>query len=233
MAPLAPRASSGSASSTSAGTPWRASACATAQPTTPPPITATGASAHDRPEASPIGSRLAEAGEVTLARAPLAAAKRGKERQVQIQPFAIERFYERWEFRAELMLSSSDCESLSVGELLALEPGAGERLLDLRLGYTEVPGSPSCARRSPRGYELLEPQDVLTLAAAEEGIFIAYHALLGARRPRGRGGALLRLGDRGGAQHGRRGEPLAAPLRGRLGARPRCARALAAAEHRS
>jgi hypothetical protein len=60
---------------------------------------------------------------------------------MEIAPFEIERFYERWEFTAELMLSSSDCESRSLAELLALEPDAGERLGALRLGYTEVPGS--------------------------------------------------------------------------------------------
>jgi hypothetical protein len=60
---------------------------------------------------------------------------------MRIRPFAIERFYERWEFAAELMLSSSDCESRGVADLLAFEPDARERLLGLRLGYTEVPGS--------------------------------------------------------------------------------------------
>jgi aspartate/methionine/tyrosine aminotransferase len=97
---------------------------------------------------------------------------------VQIAPFAIERFYERWEFRAELMLSSSDCESRSLAELLELEPDARERLLALRLGYTEVAGSPELREAVAAGYELVEPHDVLTLAAAEEGIFLAYHALL-------------------------------------------------------
>ena len=99
---------------------------------------------------------------------------------MQIRPFAIERFYERWEFRAELMLSSSDCESLAVDDLLALEPGAAERLLSLRLGYTEVPGSAELRDAIATGYEHVEPTDVLALAAAEEGIFVAYHALLGA-----------------------------------------------------
>jgi aspartate/methionine/tyrosine aminotransferase len=98
---------------------------------------------------------------------------------VQIRPFAIERFYERWEFRAELMLSSSDCESLSVSDLLALEPDADERLRELDLGYTEVPGSPELRTAVAGRYERIQPEDVLTLAAAEEGIFIAYHALLG------------------------------------------------------
>jgi len=99
---------------------------------------------------------------------------------MQIEPFAIERFYERWEFRAELMLSSSDCESLAVSDLLALEPDARERLLSLRLGYTEVPGSAELRAAIAAGYERAEPSDVLALAAAEEGIFVAYHALLGA-----------------------------------------------------
>jgi aspartate/methionine/tyrosine aminotransferase len=98
---------------------------------------------------------------------------------VEIRPFEIERFYERWEFRAQLMLSSSDCESLSVSDLLALEPDAQERLLALGLGYTEVPGSPELRAAVAGRYERIEPGDVLTLAAAEEGIFITYHALLG------------------------------------------------------
>jgi len=97
---------------------------------------------------------------------------------MQINPFEIERFYERWEFRAELMLSSSDCESLSVADVLALEPDARQRLLELALGYTEVPGSPELRAAVAARYERIEPDDVLTLAAAEEGIFLAYHALL-------------------------------------------------------
>jgi aspartate/methionine/tyrosine aminotransferase len=98
---------------------------------------------------------------------------------VEIRPFAIERFYERWEFRAELMLSSSDCESLSVNDLLALEPDAQERLRELDLGYTEVAGSLELRTAVAGRYEQIQPEDVLTLAAAEEGIFVTYHALLG------------------------------------------------------
>jgi aspartate/methionine/tyrosine aminotransferase len=98
---------------------------------------------------------------------------------MQIEPFEIELFYERWEFAAELMLSSSDCESRSTADLLSLEPGSLERLLDQRLGYTEVPGSLELRTAIAGSYERATPDDVLTLAAAEEGIFTAYHALLG------------------------------------------------------
>ena len=97
---------------------------------------------------------------------------------MRIAPFALERYYERWEFRARLMLSSSDCESRTVADLLALEPGAEERLLSLRLGYTEVPGSSELRAAVGASYEHVEPRDVLALAAAEEGIFIVCHGLL-------------------------------------------------------
>jgi aspartate/methionine/tyrosine aminotransferase len=97
---------------------------------------------------------------------------------MQIQPFEIERYYDRWEFTAELMLSSSDCESRPLADLLALEPGSEQRLRELWLGYTEVSGSEELRAAVAGGYEHVEDSDVLTLAAAEEGIFIAYHALL-------------------------------------------------------
>jgi aspartate/methionine/tyrosine aminotransferase len=98
---------------------------------------------------------------------------------VQIEPFEIERYNERWEFRAELMLSSSDCESRPLAELLALEPDAQERLLALHLGYTEVSGSQELRSAIASLHERCEPEHVLALAAAEEGIFTAFHALLG------------------------------------------------------
>jgi aspartate/methionine/tyrosine aminotransferase len=98
---------------------------------------------------------------------------------VEIRPFAIERYYERWEFAVELMLSSSDCESWSVAELLELEPEAQERLRTLRLGYTEVPGSQELRLAIAGRYAAATPDDVLALAAAEEGIFALNHALLG------------------------------------------------------
>ena len=102
------------------------------------------------------------------------------DRAVRIEPFEIERFYERWEFRAELMLSSSDCESRAARG--AAGAGARCRASGCARCASATPKCParrSCARRSRGTYERVAPDDVLTLAAAEEGIFIAYHALLG------------------------------------------------------
>jgi aspartate/methionine/tyrosine aminotransferase len=97
---------------------------------------------------------------------------------MEIEPFLIERWYERYEFTTELMLSSSDCESWTVAELLALEPDATERLLGLRLGYTETPGALELRSAIAAGSARCKPDDVVVLAAAEEGIFVALHALL-------------------------------------------------------
>ena len=97
---------------------------------------------------------------------------------MKIAPFRIERYYAVHEFTAPYMLSSSDAESVAVADLLALEPDASERLGALRLGYTESPGAPELREAIAAMYTTTEPDDVVVVSAAEEGIFLAYHALL-------------------------------------------------------
>src|SRR5260370_5920578 len=62
----------------------------------------------------------------------------------KLPEFKLERFFGEWEFRARYLLSPSDCESMSVAELLALadEDGA-RRWREFRLGYTETHGDPT------------------------------------------------------------------------------------------
>jgi len=98
---------------------------------------------------------------------------------MELPPFRIERWYDRYEFTTELMLSSSDCESVAVDELLSLEDDARERLGALRLGYTEVPGSEELRTAIAAIYDNVTADDVVALAAAEEGIFAVEHAVLG------------------------------------------------------
>jgi aspartate/methionine/tyrosine aminotransferase len=98
---------------------------------------------------------------------------------VKIAPFRIERYYAVHEFTAPYMLSSSDAESVAVADLLALEPDASERLDELHLGYTESPGAPELREAIAAMYATTEPDDVVVVSAAEEGIFLVYHALLG------------------------------------------------------
>ena len=56
---------------------------------------------------------------------------------------AIAEFMGEGWFRAPYMLGASDCETMSVQELLFPEPGAEDDLLRLRLGYSEPVGTPS------------------------------------------------------------------------------------------
>ena len=53
---------------------------------------------------------------------------------MDVRPFRIERYYARYEFTTRYMLSSSDCESRTIGSLLELEPDAHARLLDTWCG---------------------------------------------------------------------------------------------------
>src|SRR3954470_17393512 len=76
------------------------------------------------------------------------------------------------------MLSSSDCESRTIGELLELEPGAQERLHELWCGYTESEGAPELRQAIAALYERIDPDEVIVTSCAEEGIFLLYHALL-------------------------------------------------------
>ena len=65
---------------------------------------------------------------------------------MELAPFRIEQYYARYEFTTRYMLSSSDCESRPISDLLAFEPDAHERLLGLQLGYTESTGRAGAAR---------------------------------------------------------------------------------------
>jgi aspartate/methionine/tyrosine aminotransferase len=99
---------------------------------------------------------------------------------MEVKPFRIERYYAQYEFTTRYMLSSSDCESRTIEELLALEPDGRDRLLGTWCGYTESPGSPELREAIAALYERIDPDDVIVCSCAEEGIFLVYHALLGA-----------------------------------------------------
>lgn len=70
-------------------------------------------------------------------------------------------------------------ESLPISELLAMaSPERREQWDKLSLGYTETWGAPALRQAIAGLYDGLGPENVLCFAGAEEGIFIAMHALL-------------------------------------------------------
>ncbi len=91
---------------------------------------------------------------------------------MKFTPFKLEQYFARYEFTARYMLSSSDCESMPIADLLALEDGAPEAFHAQWLGYTEAPGSPTLRAEISTMYDTLQAEDVLALAGAEEGVFL-------------------------------------------------------------
>ncbi|MDY0093698.1 MAG: aminotransferase class I/II-fold pyridoxal phosphate-dependent enzyme [Candidatus Vecturithrix sp.] len=97
---------------------------------------------------------------------------------MNIPPFKLERFFAQYEFNVPYLLCCSDCESLTVQELLELEPDAEDQLHRLWLGYTESKGHPGLRREIARLYEYISPEQVLIHAGAEEAIFNFMNAML-------------------------------------------------------
>ena len=97
---------------------------------------------------------------------------------MSISPFKLERYFAQHEFTAKYLLSPSDCESLSMRELLQLaDPDSLTLWNELKLGYTESPGHPLLRAEVARLYQNITPDDVL-IAVPEEAIFIVMQTLL-------------------------------------------------------
>jgi aspartate/methionine/tyrosine aminotransferase len=97
---------------------------------------------------------------------------------MKIPDFKLERYFAKHEFSTKYLLSSSDCEAMSIQEVLDLEPGAKERFNTHWLGYTESQGSPTLRQEISRIYQEVSPDQILVHSGAEEAIFIFMQAFL-------------------------------------------------------
>src|SRR5512138_3482077 len=97
---------------------------------------------------------------------------------MNLPPFKLERYFARYEFNTKYLLCSSDCESMSVADLLALEKGSADKFQQLWLGYTESQGSPALRAEICKLYETIEPGEILVHTGAEEAIFLFMFATL-------------------------------------------------------
>jgi aspartate/methionine/tyrosine aminotransferase len=91
---------------------------------------------------------------------------------MQLPPFKLERYFAKYEFATEYLLCSSDCEAMSIADLLALEEGAAEKFQNVWLGYTESTGSPALRREIAKIYDTIQPEQILVHTGAEEAIFL-------------------------------------------------------------
>ncbi len=86
--------------------------------------------------------------------------------------FALERYLAQHEFSAKHVACASDPETLSVAEVLALEPGAQERLLSLRLGYTETQGHPALRQAIAAQDGVMRAEQIVVFCGGGEPIFV-------------------------------------------------------------
>ena len=103
--------------------------------------------------------------------------------------FELERYFARHEFDAPYLLSSSDMETIRVGELLELADEEGRRMWEgLALGYTEPQGHPLLREEISTLYETVPPEGVLVFSGAEEAIFALANVVVGGRPGESPGG---------------------------------------------
>jgi aspartate/methionine/tyrosine aminotransferase len=97
---------------------------------------------------------------------------------MKIAPFAIEEFFAHYEFTTPHLLCASDCEAMTIGELLELAEVEPAELHKVWLGYTESQGNPELRAAVARTYQDVAPEEVVILTAPEEGIYLAMQQLL-------------------------------------------------------
>ncbi len=97
---------------------------------------------------------------------------------MNLRAFQLERFLAEYEFRAPYLLCTSDCESMSLGDLLAMEEGAADAFSALRLGYGEPQGSPALREAIAGLYATVLPDEIMAFNGASEGILAYMNAVL-------------------------------------------------------
>ncbi|MFN8412345.1 MAG: aminotransferase class I/II-fold pyridoxal phosphate-dependent enzyme [Anaerolineales bacterium] len=95
---------------------------------------------------------------------------------MHLPPFKLERYFAKYEFNTEFLLSSSDCEAMSTADLLALEPGSAEKYQNVWLGYTESQGSPALRKEITSLYTSMQPENILVHTGAGEAIYLFMYA---------------------------------------------------------
>ena len=97
---------------------------------------------------------------------------------MDIAPFRTEQFFARFEFNTPFQLCNSDCETVSVEELLRLAGRPLEALGRQRLGYGESQGGRDLRRAIASCYGSVDPDQVVVLGTPVEGIYLLARTLL-------------------------------------------------------
>lgn len=97
---------------------------------------------------------------------------------MSITPFLLERHFAKYEFDVPYQLSCSDCEPLTMQELIDWSSHETDKLWnELTLTYTESAGHPLLREEISKLYQDVVADDIL-VCVPEEGIYITMEALL-------------------------------------------------------
>ncbi|MBS0351608.1 MAG: aminotransferase class I/II-fold pyridoxal phosphate-dependent enzyme [Proteobacteria bacterium] len=98
---------------------------------------------------------------------------------MNIVPFKIEEYFTQYEFSVRYMMGSSDPESFTLSELVAMaDPESLALWNQLPLGYTEYYGLPLLRAEISQLYSDLDQNHILVYSGAEEAIYITMQVLL-------------------------------------------------------
>ncbi len=97
---------------------------------------------------------------------------------MQLHPFKLERYFDKYEFKTKYLLSSSDCDGYSLEYVLSCADHEEKKLWDnLKLGYTEAQGSPLLRKTIAKQYQHIGEDDVLVLSPGEANFILMNVAL--------------------------------------------------------
>lgn len=97
---------------------------------------------------------------------------------MKIQPFKLERYFALYEFKAPYLLSSSDCQTCKISDLLEIDENATENFHNVELGYIDSQGSPKLRKTIQTLYNNISQEQILTFSGAQEGILAFMNVLL-------------------------------------------------------
>tara|TARA_Y100000385_G_C13106148_1_gene647993 strand:+ start:2890 stop:4014 length:1125 start_codon:yes stop_codon:yes gene_type:complete len=97
---------------------------------------------------------------------------------MDIKPFKLERYFSLYEHKAKYSICNSDCEAMSITDLLSLEKGAQDKFQNTWLGYTHTKGSESLRCDISSIYNKVSSDDLIVCSGAQEPIFLFSQAML-------------------------------------------------------
>lgn len=96
-----------------------------------------------------------------------------------MRDFELEVYFSEWEFTAEHHMTASDLESMTVNDLLSMATEEDRSVFEnLWLGYTPTWGSAELRKEIANTYHSINPDEVLCLAGAGEGLYALAKCML-------------------------------------------------------